>query len=388
MAVKSAKAAEARSARSKDPSPTWAGHETWDVNKFFKFFHESMQYYHLNHKIADLKSKVIDWMGRNDYPKDTIKQFKSSKDSNCSATMGAIAANMIKGMPAVREDFNDGKNSESWLRAEIDRVILESHNEVVPEVIESDKPPVYVPSIQDRLREASLRMTDEIEDALESFQEDPDAFNPKSFKLLNLLKGRQAKAAHVRVIRDLYKRNLAELQEAYSGKDEQLKEAYSHLSKKNLKKILDFYNEVISACDMLGQEAKVNRKPRAKKEVSKDKLINKLKFKKSDETLKVVSVNPAEIIGAKELWVFNVKTRKLGKYVAAEFSDLSVKGTTIINFDESKSTQKTLRKPPEQLKAFKTAGKVQLRKFLEEINAVEIKLNGRVNDETLLLRVD
>jgi hypothetical protein len=388
MAVKSAKAAEARALRAKDPSPNWAGHETWDSSKFYKFFHEAMQYYHLNHKTVELKSRVIDWMGRAGYPKDTIKKFKATKDWRCGGTMGAIAGNLNRGMPAVRDDFNDGKSSEAWLRNEIDRVILEGQTDVEAEVVDTSAPVAWAPSIQDRLREASLRMTEEIEDALEKFQQDPDTFEPKAFKLLNLLKGRQAKAAHARIIRDLYKRNLAELQETYVGKDDQLKEAYAHLSKKNLKKILDFYNEIISACDMLGQEAKVNRKPRAKKTVSKDKLIAKLKYKKTDEQSKIVSINPADIVGAKELWVFNIKTRKLGKYVAGEFSDLSIKGTTIINFDESKSTQKTLRKPVEQLKAFKTAGKVQLRKFLEDINAVEIKLNGRINEETLLLRVD
>jgi len=388
MAVKSAKAAEARAARIKDPSPKWDGHETWDTSKFYRFFHEAMQYYHLNHKSAELKSRVIDWMGRADYPKDTIKKFKATKDWRCGGTMGAVASNLIRGMPAVREDFNDGKNSETWLRKEIDRIIQEGHSDSETDVVQSDTPAAYVPSVQDRLREASLRMTDEIEDALERYQLDPETFDPKSFKLLNLLKGRQAKAAHARIIRDLYKRTLVELQEAYAGKDEQLKEGYSHLTKKNLKKIVDFYNEIISACDMLGQEAKVNRKPRAKKTVSKDKLIAKLKFKKSDESLKMVSINPADIVGAKELWIFNVKTRKLGKYVAGEFADLGIKGTTIINYDEAKSTQKTLRKPAEQLKTFKSAGKVQLRKFLDDINAVEIKLTGRINEETLLLRVD
>jgi hypothetical protein len=385
MAVNSA---ETRASRSKDTSPNWAGCESWDTDKYFRFFHEAMQYYHLNHKATELKGKVIDWMGRNDYAKDQIKQFKATKDWRCSTTMGAIAANMIRGMQPIREDFNDGKSSEAWLRNEIERVLLEGKSDAEPEVGVDDTPTAYVPSIQDRLREASLRMTEEIEDAIERFQVDPDAFDHKAFKLLNLLKGKQAKAAHARIIRDLYKSGLVELQEAYTGKDEQLKEAYSHLSKKNLKKLVDFYNEIVSACDMLGQEAKVNRKPRAKKAVSKDKLIAKLKYKKSDEQLKMVSINPADIVGAKELWVFNIKTRKLGKYVAAEFSDLAVKGTTVINFDESKSTQKTLRKPAEQLKAFKSAGKVQLRKFLDDINAVEIKLNGRINDETLLLRVD
>jgi hypothetical protein len=101
----------------------------------------------------------------------------------------------------------------------------------------------------------------------------------------------------------------------------------------------------------------------------------------------LVSINPADIIGSKELWVYNTKTRKLGKYVAAEYQELGVKGASITGFSENLSVQKTLRKPVEQLKEFKTAGKVVLRKFLEDIKAVDTKMNGRIGEETLLLKV-
>jgi hypothetical protein len=138
---------------------------------------------------------------------------------------------------------------------------------------------------------------------------------------------------------------------------------------------------------MLAQEAKVNRAPRKTKAKPVEKIIGKMKFLKQDDKLKLVSINPADILGAKELWVFNIKTRKIGKYVAAEFQELSVKGTSITGFNESVSVQKTLRKPEEQLKEFKAAGKVQLRKFLEDIKAVDIKLNGRINEDTILLKV-
>jgi hypothetical protein len=138
---------------------------------------------------------------------------------------------------------------------------------------------------------------------------------------------------------------------------------------------------------MLMQEAKVNKKPRAKKAVPADKIISKMKYLKTDQTTKLVSINPTDILGSKELWIYNIKTRKLGKYVAAEFNELGVKGTTIIGFDPIKSVQKTLRKPEEQLKEFKAAGKVVLRKFLEDIKAVDIKLNGRINEDTVLLKV-
>ena len=41
----------------------------------------------------------------------------------------------------------------------------------------------------------------------------------------------------------------------------------------------------------------------------------------------------------------------------------------------------------DQLKEFKAAGKVQLRKFLDDINATDTKMNGRLNEETILLKV-
>jgi hypothetical protein len=206
--------------------------------------------------------------------------------------------------------------------------------------------------------------------------------------VLNLLKGKQVKAAHARIIKDFYSRDLAELEELASGNGcEQLREGYSHRSRKQIKNLITFYQEIHSACDMLMQEAKVNRAPRAKKAVPAEKIVGKLKYMKQNEPLKLVSINPADIIGAKELWVFNTKTRKLGRYLAKEYSELSVKGTSIINFDEATSIQKTLRKPEDKLKEFKAAGKVALRKFLEDINATDTKMNGRVGEDTVLLKV-
>jgi hypothetical protein len=64
-----------------------------------------------------------------------------------------------------------------------------------------------------------------------------------------------------------------------------------------------------------------------------------------------------------------------------------VKGTTITGFNTTASVCKTLRKPEEKLKEFKAAGKVQLRKFLDSINATDTMMNGRINEETILLRV-
>jgi hypothetical protein len=300
--------------------------------------------------------------------------------------MGALASCLLRGMTPQRPDFNQGRNSAEWLMRSISEAIANGKNDIEPEEPVTDAPAVVQPTIQERVREATLKMTEEIEDALEAFAENPDKFDPKAFKVLNLLKAKDAKAAHARIIKNFYIRNLNELLEVPGTKDEQLKEGYAHVSKANLKKITAFYQEVVSACDMLAQEAKVNRAPRAKKAVSKDKLVAKLKYLKTFEPLKLVSINPTDIIGAKELWIYNTKTRKLGKYVAAEYQDLGIKGTTITGFNENQSICKTIRKPEEKLKEFKSAGKVQLRKFLDDINATDTKMNGRINEEIVLLK--
>jgi len=388
MATKAKHLADVRAKKGRDLSPKWDGCETWDTNQFLRHFHSAMAWYRLESSAKELKPKVIDWMGRQGCTKADIAAFKKTKDNRCGTTMGAVAACLIKGMPAQRADFNDGRDTAVWLRARINEVIEQGKDDKddSDEVVEVKKD-VYTPSIQERVRETSMLMTEEIETAIEAFQTNPESFDPKAFKVLNLLKAKQAKAAHTRIIKGFYQRNLEELIEANTTKDEQLKEAYSHLSKSQMKKIIAFYQEVVSACDMLGQEAKVNRKPRAKKPTDKAKVVSKLKYKKTDEPLKLVSINPEDIIGAQELWIYNSKTRKLGRYLAEEFKELGVKGTTITGFSETKSIQKTVRKPEEKLKEFKAAGKVALRKFLDDINATDTRMNGRINEDTILLKV-
>jgi hypothetical protein len=393
LATKLKKASIALREKSKrDFSPNWEGCESWDADRFHKHFRNAMNYYRLESEIKTYKPFVVKWMTEIGCTKEDIAALKKVKDNRISTTMGAIAHCLIRGMTAQRDDFNNGRDTAAWLRAEIVKVIEAGKYDIDPEDVAAEKlelkEEVYTPTIQERTRDAAFAMTEELEDAFDSFHRDPENFDPKAFKVLNLLRGKGAKAAHARIIKDHYSRELAELLELASGKaDEQLREGYSHRSRKQIKNLIAFHQEIESACTMLMQEAKVARKPRKTKAVSKDKVVAKLKYKKQDDALKLVSINPVDIIGSKELWVFNSKNRKLGKYVAAEFNELGVKGTSITGFDEHKSICKTLRKPEEKLKEFKAAGKITLRKFLDEINATDTKMNGRINEEILLLKV-
>jgi len=378
-----------RTKTARDNSPSWDGADEWSGDKFTAHFRHAMEYYRLESSVKELKVKVVEWMLLQGWDKSAVKTVRKIKDRYFSGTIVGVAACLVKGMPEVHEGFNHGKDTAAWLRNEIAKVIELGRGDLEEDdSAKEEKPAVYTPSIQERVRDAALAMTEELENAYASFQTDPENFDPKAFKVLNLLKGKEAKAAHARIIRDFYARDLAELLELAGGNaDEQLREGYKHRSRKQIKNFITFLQEIESACTMLMQEAKVNRKPRKTKAISKDKIVAKLKYKKTEESLKLVSVNPTDIIGSKELWIYNTKTRKLGKYVAAEFNDLGIKGTSITGFSETESICKTLRKPEEKLKEFKSAGKVALRKFLDEINATDTKMNGRINEETILLKV-
>jgi hypothetical protein len=375
----------------RDYSPKWDGAEAWDGEQFNRHFRGAMAFYRMESSGKELKSKVIDWMGRNGYEKAVIKAFKDTRDGRCGLTMGAVAACLVKGMPVSHSGFNSGRNTATWLSKEIAKVIEQGADDEVEieDGVKAVKVEAYVPTIQDRLREAAGGMSEELDAAIDSFIVDPEAFNPKDIKVVNLLKGKGAKAAHSRIIKGYFQRNYDQLMELSSGEaDEQLREAYKHLPRKNVKKLIEFYEAIMSACEQIAAEQKVLKKPRAAKVKPAEQVVAKLKFMLSDTKLGITSAPPATIIGASGVVVFNTKTRKIGYYIATSSAGLSVKGTTLINFTD-KSTQKTLRKPPEQLKEFKEQNTQKRFEtwFAKGIKTTETQLNGRFSEDTVILKV-
>jgi len=261
----------------------------------------------------------------------------------------------------------------------------------------------YKPSIQERIAEQANEACEDIEAWFDEFITDPKKFNAKSFDFTGHFTLNKVTQAHARKIKKQYEGQLTEAQAVVNlptpaqikkmkGKKaeyaQQLREGYAHLRKADATKWLDALETLMAACDMVIDAAKATRKPRVKKAPSKEKLIAKVQYKETDDKYKLASVNPINMLDSEEIWVFNVKTRKLGKYIADEHAKtMSIKGTTIVGFDETLSVQKTLRKPDDTLKEFKKAGKVKLRKFLEELTTTDTKLNGRLNSDTIILQL-
>jgi predicted RNase H-like HicB family nuclease len=357
-------------------------------------------YVHYEVESKEWVTKVKEYIKKT-YDKQTVKNINRLPDWRIGAgSHWAAAAHLLMTKPElVPDEYHSGIEQFVANLSEMGSKIAEERADA-----EADKPKKgYVPSIQERISEQAQDACDAIEEWLEGYITDPAKFDPNGFDFAAHFANNKVTQAHARKIKKYYAGWLeeaelvanmptpAQIKKMRSDKkaDEanQLREGYSGVKKAHAKKWLEALQNLIGACDMLIESSKANRKPRKKKAPSKEKLVAKLKFKEQDDRYQIVSINPLEVLDATELWVFNTKTRKLGKYVADEHAgSLSVKGTTIVGFNEKLSVQKTVRKPDETLREFKKAGKVKLRKFMSEINAVEIKLNGRLNADTVILK--
>lgn len=404
--------------------PSWEGWAEWTGEQYHRAAQSARAWYYENFKPADLYPAVWKWMEQNDYTKEQLSQAKAAHSHELSITAGITAKLLMNGMPDYNKKHDDYWNTlpgtmgnvspaTKFLKASIERAI-KAGTSVVEEKkeVEKEKANVYVPTIQERIRDQARLQAEALEEWLDGFISDRKNFDPKGFDFKKHFQKTGVTQAHARKLKGFYENELDDFKELerfptagqlkkMSEHEQdmwaQLKEGYAHLKKADIKMFTTAIEELMTALDFVIDTAKATRAPRKAKPKSATKLVEKLKFLKVDEKFKLASVSPDQIIGASELWVFNIKTRKLGKYVAKnpdptgmgrDGSGLQVKGTTILGYDEEQSIQKTLRKPEQQLKEFKDAGKVKLRKFLDDIPTTDTKLNGRCNPETILLKVN
>jgi len=326
---------------------------------------------------------TLNWYTQNKDTRDAVKYANDYFRKNYKLNV----ENVIKEYPTtfgfVCRILNNGgiinEKDNTWFNETILKIKNDLANYKV-EVVVDDKP--VMPNIQDRIREKASECIGELEGLLDEYILSKFTSNPKPYGVMHTL---NIKGVHTNRILEHWKRIRAEYDTVLTTEDELIKEGYSNFSKTEIKKIVGFCDSIITDCMKVVDEANKSRKPRQRKQKTPEQLVSKLKYLDKHEAL--VSENSKDIIGAIQLWVYNTKSRKLGCYNADDASGLSVKGSSIIGFNESKSTQKKLRKPEVTLPEILKGGKVYLRTALDDIKTVPATLNGRLNTDTILLRI-
>jgi len=374
------------------PKPTFA--TVVKTNKHFRTnFHAAMMYAHYEMTSNELKKETMVYLKKLD-PKHPLLDRIKDMDENRFATVGKYMYIMNHGgdipedmmvslMPHLEKTICE---EEAKTAAQIKEAsYTNTKNEMVKIAGENIKN--FVPTIQDRLRDKAREVAGEVEGWLDDFSMDKKMPAKTIEDFTNLFKTYELKAPHMRHMQMIFERRAAEIAEAVEGKDKDLAEAYSNFTKPELKKLDLFHKNLLKAADMMQEVAKVERAPRKKKPVSQEKLVSKIKYKKEDPQLGIVSLNPIQIVGSREVWVYNTKTRKIAQYKALDERGLSVKGASLLNYSTD-SAEKTVRKPVETLADFKKASKVKLRTFMKELTTVDIPCGGKLNEHHVILRVD
>jgi len=350
-------------------------------------------YAHYELSSIELKKEVIKYL-KNIDPKhpdlDRIKDIHENRFSTVGKYMyilnhgGDLPEDVLpRLMPSFEKILNEEEAKIAAAKKEAEYVSQEGGSDK-----KVDDTPKMVITIQDRLQEKAREVAGEVEGWIDEFCADKKEPVKTVEDFVNLFKTYELKGPHARYMQNIFERRAAEITEAAAGTNKDLNEAYSNFSKPEIKKFALFHANLLKACVMLQEVAKASRAPKKKKPVSQDKLVAKIKYKKEDSLLGLASISPIQILGAKEVWCFDTKTRKLIRYVADDLlGPLSVKGVSIIGFNEAKSVSKTLRKPADQLAAFKKCGKIQLRTFMDEIGTTGITPTGKVNENQIILKV-
>jgi hypothetical protein len=320
-------------------------------------YSRALSWYNYHFGVDKAKEWLLDYMTKNKYDKQIISAVRKSDKNNTSTTIGWMARMMMNGATL-------SEKSMEWFKVKINE---NANIQAVPSTTSTN-----VVDIQGRIRAKSNSFIARIEVLVD------EGTKPALYEMFT---AEGISKPLVESVFAYYQPIAAEL----NSDDPQVKEAYGS----KLKLWKSIYNAILEDCEKFLNNKKLVkvRKPRETKTKSSVDVVKLLKYKKQDIELKMASIQPSELVGSQSLWVFNTKYRKLAVYMASGPAGLSVKGTSIIGFDEALSKQKTLRKPTETIDALMKSGKVTLRKFMDTIKSTESIPNGRINAETILLKV-
>lgn len=176
-------------------------------------------------------------------------------------------------------------------------------------------------------------------------------------------------------------------QDEYRKARSEYAEYFENVKDDDIKYRLRCYARILDDIESVMQNKKLQRK-KVQRRASAERKVKKVIYCQSDLDLKIQSADPSSIIGAPMLLLFNKKRRRITVLVAADETGLSVKGTTVQNFDPVRSVSKTLRHPDRQVLEFRRATRARrIDVLMSNINSKAFEASGRLNADTLLLKV-
>jgi len=324
------------------------------------------------------KKWLVEWLELNKH-KDLAKSISKIKDVWTPITSGWYSRMSMVGLELTDHE------KEHILKASHAAIVNSQRSADADNDAEKEKP--NRPNIQEIMIGKAHDAAGEIDEIWDKYLEGTIKASEKPEGIRQILASYNILAQHVSIIKDMWIRQKKELEEAIADIDADLSEGYACYTKTQQKNMISYCTAIIAELDAYHQSKKAKTGVRRKKPVSPEKQVSKLKHLRRYDELKLETVEPTRILKASELWVYNVKNRKLQYYVADEYAKVfAVKGTSILGFDTNKSSQKTLRKPQEFLKELRMAGKPDSRKLFDNLKTTGTAVNGRFNENLIIIK--
>ena len=324
---------------------------------------------------SELAKWLREWMKDNGYTADEIGIVKKSKNVG---RIGYLARMSSRGFPVPDRDISDIKEaigvyiSVDTKRQEAEQTsttknIQDYLNDYVNDIL-ADLEPVY----------------DEIIDTGKlpaKFDLHRDVLNQTKFK-----------AVHAKKIALELEPRVAELKAAAvvhgNHVDEELREAWGHITLKQLKATIKIIEQIITECNEWAGYNKPKRTQRkAPVKVSVEKQVVRLKFKEQDSDFKIQSIDPRKIVGSQMVFAFNTQYRQLMVFETESVDGIKVSRSSLTEWDPKLSYKMKLRKPLDVLPTIVGKGKRAIVKMLDDLSTKRQPVKGRMNDKTVLLKV-
>ena len=320
------------------------------------------------HNHDDGKKWVLDWMKRSSYPKNEIDDFARSTYHESSLRWPIVARMLVRGFdvdPPLVERLREYIKTAITFIVMFDSVQKKAADEA-----------------RARKREKSGEVISEIESHVDEFI--LSGYKKTKVPTARFLQDLNIKPSQIATIKEYYEPLANELKQAIDGISI---EAYSSLTGKQQSSYHAFILDLIGCFDSPKTEVKqIPRKPRAKKIIPASSLVKNVKYKREEKSFKLTSVSPETIVGASQVWLYSTKYKILRQLVAQDEKGLTVKGTTVIDFDATASKARTLRKPEVVLKEVLDQTKPGLKRIFDKLTTKPIQVNGRMSDDTIIVR--
>ena len=338
---------------------------------------ETLRHYNYFYDHKEAFKWAVTWIKQNK-DKQTVKYFLAAPDRLFSVTICGLCKMMLNGAEFTekRMQFIDRHINDQVQRGKL-KLEGDSKDKVVDLVKKSPA---------DIVKERTSDFIAEVEDVLDMFG-GKAYMDWDNYSVYNELQTVGAAYNTAKGVVDYYTPLRDEIKELVEDKPEDLMEAYAWIGPRKRKQYLKIIQSIIDDAEKYMMSKKAVRKTRAKKSTPASKQTSNIKYLRSSAEHKLVSVDPVNIVGASEVYLFNTKYRTLTYLVTQSPKGFQVKGTTIQGVDLEASFKKRLGKPEDFFSAFTKTTKAKARKMAKDLKTKPDTCNGRVNDQTIIVKV-